>query len=179
MTRSTNHGGKRAGAGRPKGSGRYGEATLLQRIPKSLHAQIMHVLAQPQLLSPPELTLYSGKVSAGFPSPVDDNVQAKINLNDHLIKTPQATFLVRATGDSMIHAGIYDNDILVVDRSLEPRHGKIVIAVLNGELTVKRLHIKHQQTQLIAENPKYPPLVIRCEDDFMIWGVVTFVIHAT
>jgi DNA polymerase V len=123
------------------------------------------------------LPLFSNRVSAGFPSPADDHLEASLDLNQHLIQHPAATFFVRASGNSMINAGINNNDILVVDRSLEPKHGDIIIAALNGELTVKRLHRKDKKVTLRPENPDYPEIDIIEETDFLIWGVVTSVVH--
>ena len=117
-------------------------------------------------------------VSAGFPSPADDYLDRKLDLNEHLIKNPAATFFVRVAGDSMTDAGINDNDILVVDRSLEPANGSIVIVVLNGELTVKRLLKDKKSCRLIAENPDYPDLKIDEETALEIWGVATYAIHS-
>jgi DNA polymerase V len=117
-------------------------------------------------------------VSAGFPSPADDYLDRKLDLNEHLVKNPAATFFVRVAGDSMTGVGINDNDILVVDRSLEPVNNNIVIAVVNGELTVKRLVKSRNSCCLVAENPDYPPLDIGDEMELEIWGVVTFAIHA-
>ena len=121
--------------------------------------------------------LFLSGVSAGFPSPADDYLDRKLDLNEHLIKNPAATFFVRVAGDSMTAAGINNNDILVVDRSLEPNNNNIVIAVINGELTVKRLIKNSGRCHLIAENPDYPPLDIDEEMELEIWGVVTFAIH--
>lgn len=97
------------------------------------------------------LTLYGTNVSAGFPSASNDYVEGKLDLNEHLIKNPPATFFVRVSGDSMIGAGIHPDDLLVVDRSEEPKHGKIVIAVINGELTVKRLHQSRAGVQTLHD----------------------------
>jgi len=130
---------------------------------------------RPQLLAIP---LFSGKVSAGFPSPADDYVEKNLDLNELLVQKPAATFFVRAQGDSMLGAGIHPNDILVVDRSIEAVTGKVVICALNGELTVKRLVRVNEQWQLKAENSDYPDMVIYEELDMVIWGVVTNVIHA-
>ncbi len=126
-------------------------------------------------LPPP---LYAARVAAGFPSPADDYIEGKLDLNQHLVKHPAATFFVRVEGDSMIGAGIHSGDILVVDRSLKPCHGKIVIAVLNGELTVKRLEQRKGILRLLPENNSYPAVEITAAMDFMIWGVVTNVIHS-
>ena len=122
--------------------------------------------------------LFQAPVSAGFPSPADDFLEGRLNLNRHLVKHPAATFFVRASGDSMIRAGIYSGDLLVVDRSLEPLDGKIVIAVLNGELTVKRLRRLQGRLLLMPENDCYTPIEVHSTMDFRIWGVVTYVIHA-
>ncbi len=171
------HGGARRGAGRPKGQGRYGEPTKVVRIPQSKVADVLGFLrsAQDTSLAVP---LYSSFVKAGFPSPADDYIETHLDLNEHLIKHPAATFLVRTSGDSMIGIGIHSGDILVVDRSLEAAHGRIVIAALNGELTVKRLYRQNGEIKLLAENPDYPPINIAESFDLVIWGVVTNVIHS-
>lgn len=124
------------------------------------------------------LPLLSSKVSAGFPSPADDYVEKSLDLNELLIQKPASTFFVRAQGESMLGAGIHPNDILVVDRSIEPVSGKIVICALNGELTVKRLERENEQWKLKAENPNYQDIPIYEELDLVIWGVVTNVIHS-
>jgi len=121
--------------------------------------------------------LFLAQVSAGFPSPADDYIEGKLDLNKHLIKHPAATFFVRVTGDSMIDAGIHSGDLLIVDRSLEPTDNHVVVAVVNGELTVKRIRKKEDQLLLVPENKNYSPLRINEEMDFEIWGVVTSVIH--
>ena len=126
---------------------------------------------------PLDLPLFSGKVAAGFPSPADDYVEKTLDLNELLVQKPAATFFVRAQGESMLGAGIHPNDILVVDRSIEPVPGKIVICALNGELTVKRLERENEQWQLKAENPVYADIVIHDELELVIWGLVTTVIH--
>jgi DNA polymerase V len=121
--------------------------------------------------------LFLSGVSAGFPSPADDYLDRKLDLNEHLVKNPAATYFVRVAGDSMTGAGINDNDILVVDRSLEPSTSNIVIAIVNGELTVKRLIKTRNSYRLIAENPDYPPLEINEDAPLEIWGVATYAIH--
>lgn len=123
------------------------------------------------------LPLFAGKVSAGFPSPASDYVDKTLDLNDLLIQHPAATFFVRAQGESMRDAGIHHNDILVVDRSLEPVSGKIVVCAINGELTVKRLVYEQDQWMLKAENPAYPNILLNDDLELVIWGVVTNVIH--
>ncbi len=124
------------------------------------------------------LPLYAARVAAGFPSPADDYIEGKLDLNQHLVKHPAATFFVRVEGDSMIGVGIHSGDILVVDRSLKPCHRKIVIAVINGELTVKRLDQRKGVLRLLPENNSYPAVEITDAMDFTIWGVVTNVIHS-
>lgn len=124
------------------------------------------------------VTLYISVVQAGFPSPAEDYVEGKLDLNQHLIKHKAATFFVRAAGDSMKNAGIFPGDLLIVDRSLEAKAGNIVIAALNGELTVKRLKMLHGAPSLSPENSTYSDIKITKDDDFSIWGVVTNVIHS-
>ena len=116
-------------------------------------------------------------VSAGFPSPAEDYVEGKLDLNTHLIQHPAATFIVRATGDSMTGAGIFSGDILIVDRSVQPRHGSIIIAVINGELTVKRLYRRKGVLRLEAANPAFAPISISDDMELWCWGVVTAAIH--
>lgn len=127
--------------------------------------------------SPVRRPLFLSGVSAGFPSPADDYVEQKLDLNELLIRHPAATFFVRVAGDSMIGAGIHHDDILIVDRSLEANSGNIVIAIYDGDLTVKRLVCDKNAMQLKAENPGYPPLEVSEENNCEIWGVVTSVIH--
>jgi DNA polymerase V len=169
-------GGKRQGAGRPKGCGKFGfESTKQIRIPISRLSEIKASLEHLQPMG--SLPLYSSKVQAGFPSPADDYIERYLDLNAHYIKHPSATFLVTATGDSMVDAGIYSGDVLIVDKSLEAVDGKIVIAAINGELTVKRLSRKKGRVQLLPANPQYKPIDITDEQDVVIWGVVTLVLH--
>ena len=110
-------------------------------------------------------------------SPAEDHVEGRLDLNEHLIRHPAATFFVRASGDSMLGAGIHPGDLLVVDRSLEPAHGKVVIAVVDNELTVKRLEVRDGRVRLLAENDRYPPIACAEGTDLQIWGVVTSVVH--
>ncbi|MDD5493562.1 MAG: translesion error-prone DNA polymerase V autoproteolytic subunit [Dehalococcoidia bacterium] len=124
------------------------------------------------------LPLFLGKVAAGFPSPADDYIQKTLDLNELLVQKPAATYFVRAQGESMLGASIHPNDILVVDRSLEPAAGKIVICALNGELTVKRLARENGRWQLKADNPAYADITLHEALELVIWGVVTTVIHA-
>jgi DNA polymerase V len=123
------------------------------------------------------IPLYSHRVPAGFPSPADDFIESYLDLNEHLIKHPAATFFVRAEGTSMINAGIHHGDMLVVDRSIEPTDGAIVIAVVNGELTVKRLKKNAGRVWLMPENPDFKPMEITEEMEVIVWGVVKNSIH--
>ncbi len=166
-------GGVRTGAGRPKGQGKFGEKTKPIRIPISKIDSVMNFINNSNI----SLPLYSSKVPAGFPSPADDHMEGKLDLNTHLVKHPTATFFVKASGDSMLGAGIHDGDILVVDRSLEPRKGKVVIAAVDGQLTVKRLQKKGSKTFLVPENKKFRSIELNENNDVKIWGVVTNVIH--
>lgn len=188
-------GGKREGAGRPKGSGKYGEPTTAIRVPSSWAVPIKTLLKrkherkssvavsdvlniwEPNASKSTSLPLFTNKIAAGFPSPADDHIETSLDLNEYLVEHPAATFYLRVTGDSMLGAGIQPNDILIVDRSLDATDGKIVIASLNGELTVKRLHKKGTKISLMPENDYYQPIEVEEDTDFQIWGVVTNVIH--
>ena len=123
------------------------------------------------------LPLFLAAVPAGFPSPAEDYVDKRLDLNEHLVRNPAATYFVNVAGDSMRDAGIADGDILVVDRAVEPRNGSIVIAAVNGELTVKRLRKAQARLWLVPENPDYPQTEITPDMDFEVWGVVTYIIH--
>lgn len=169
-------GGKREGAGRPKGWGKFGlEPTKQVRIPISKCEEVFAFIEDKKRFC--SLPLYASKVQAGFPSPADDYVERYLDLNTEFIKHPSATFLLTAMGESMIDAGIFSGDILVVDRSLEAVDGKIVIAALDGELTVKRLSCKHGKVQLVSANKHFRPIDITEAVDVVIWGVVTLVLH--
>ena len=122
--------------------------------------------------------IFMATVPAGFPSPAADYEEGKLDLNRHLIRNPAATFFVRVTGDSMLKAGIHSGDLLVVDRSIEPRDKSVVIAVVNGELTVKRIRIRRNKVTLVAENDAYRSQEIDEKMEFEVWGIVTNVIHA-
>jgi DNA polymerase V len=116
-------------------------------------------------------------VPAGFPSPAADYAEGPLDLNEYLIKHPAATFFVRVIGDSMLGAGIYPNDLLIVDRAVDATNGSIVIAVVNGDLTIKRLHESQGRVVLLSENPAYPPMELDHSMTFEVWGVVTKAIH--
>ncbi len=142
----------------------------------SQHLELIGI-ANPDSISQQELPLFLTTVAAGFPSPADDYVDKKINLHEYLVRNSSATFFLKAHGESMINAGIYDNDLLIVDRSIEASHNKIVIAAIDGELTVKRLLRRKNKVILAPENPDYPEFDITEKEHIHIWGVVTYAIH--
>lgn len=115
-------------------------------------------------------------VSAGFPSPANDFMETTIDLNKELSKNPLATFYIKVSGNSMINAGISDQDVLVVDRSIEPQNNKIAICFIDGEFTVKRIKIEENEVLLMPENENYKPIIITEENELIIWGIVTYVI---
>lgn len=125
-----------------------------------------------------ELKLFSQGVSAGFPSPADDYIDKNLDLNDYMIKHPAATYLLKVSGNSMIDAGISSGDILVVDRSIEPSDSKIVVAIINGDFTLKRFRKIDNKIFLYPENAQFKPIEIKEEMECQIWGVVMFVIHS-
>jgi len=116
-------------------------------------------------------------ISCGFPSPAEDYRESELDIDELVIAHPEATFYVRVSGDSMEGAGIYEGDVLVVDRALDARHNAIVVALVNGEFTVKRLSTNGNTPSLIPENPIYEPTPITEEMEFLVWGVATYVIH--
>ncbi len=123
------------------------------------------------------INLYSSPIEAGFPSPADDHLDISLDLNKYLIKHPASTFYIYVKGDSMIDDGIYSGDIMIVDKSLNPKSNDIIIAVINGDFTVKKLYKKNNKLFLIPANKKYRLISITDEMDFEIWGVVTHTIH--
>lgn len=181
-------GGKRTGAGRPKGSGKFDEPTRAIRVPEGSVTYIEEFLNHypdniknigdiipaetPEQSSKLEIPLFSSTVAAGFPSPADDHIEDTLDLNEYMVQRPNSTFMLRVEGESMRDAGIMPNDILVVDRSLKPAHNKIVIAALDGELTVKRLFHRGGLIKLLPENPDYPEIEMESESDLVVWGVV-------
>ena len=120
-----------------------------------------------------EVPFYKESVPAGFPSPAEDFMDLDLNLQEYLVQHPSATFCVRAIGDSMVKAGIHSGDVMVVDRALEPRNKNIVLAVLNGEFTVKQLSIINSTFFLLPKNSKYSPVKISDDMDFEVWGIVS------
>jgi DNA polymerase V len=124
-----------------------------------------------------QLPLFSSRIRAGFPNPADDYIEEVIDLNDLLIRNQPATFMLRVAGDSMIHAGIWPNDILLVDRSLEAQQNDIIVAAVEGDYTVKRFVRENGHVLLMPANPKYQPIKVTPEMEASIFGVVTFVLH--
>ena len=127
-------------------------------------------------LSELALVLYASRVPAGFPSPADDHIEGKLDLNLHLIRRPAATFFIRSEGESMKDVGIFDGDLLIVDRSIAPQENDIVIAILHGELTVKRLRTSSGAWILSAENSTFPDTPLN-DSSYEVWGVVTYSIR--
>lgn len=181
---SQKHGGARIGAGRPKGSGKYKEPTKAIRVPEGSITYIKEFLegypnvlevgtaAQASEIPKLEIPLFSSTVAAGYPSPAEDHIEDTLDLNDYMVQRPDSTFMLRVEGESMKNVGIMPDDILVVDRSLSAAHKKIVIAAVDGELTVKRLYHRGGLIKLLPENPAYPEIPIESESDLIIWGVV-------
>jgi len=181
-------GGRRKGAGR-RSSGPHGEPTRPVRLPVSIASHIAELIPAAQALrarlfslpadNPPRhrTPLYGSKIAAGFPSAADDYIEARLDLNEYLVGHKEATFFLRVKGDSMTGANIHDGNLLIVDRSIEPKHNDIVVAVVNGELTVKHLYKHRGVVKLLAANDAYPEIVIKSETDLVIWGAVKHVVH--
>ena len=117
------------------------------------------------------------RVAAGFPSPADDFIEMEINLQDYIVKNKEATFCVKVEGTSMTKAGINSGDIMIVDRSLHPKHNDIVLAVIDGEFTVKRIAVNENNLYLMPENDNFSPIKITTAMNFQVWGIITHIIH--
>ena len=180
------HGGRRVGAGR---KAMFKEETRPMRVPasriESVRAFLLattfpetHIEPKPlqQNVPPLELPVFAAGVRAGFPSPADDHAEPGLDLNT-LVENRASTFCAWAEGDSMQDLGILDGDLMIIDRSLTPRHDDVVVAEMNGSFTVKRLVRKTQGDFLMPANPDYPPIPIHEGDEVRIWGVVIRVIH--
>lgn len=122
--------------------------------------------------------LYSSKVPAGFPSPADDYIESRLDLNEYLVRHKEATFFLRVKGSSMAGANIHDGSLLIVDRSIEAKHNDIVVADIDGDLTVKRLYKRDGVVKLLAENEAFPEIVIKPDSELVVWGVVRHVVHS-
>jgi len=201
MKKST-HGGARSGAGRPRGSGKFKEPTKAIRVPEGSISYIKEFLesypnnaegltivnsrlssgissgngsnaiTDSDNIVKLKIPLFSSTVAAGYPSPAEDHVEETLDLNDYMVQRPDSTFMLRVEGESMKDAGILPNDILIVDRSLKAVHNKIIIAAIDGELTVKRLFHRGGLVKLLPENPAYPEIEFESEAELKIWGVV-------
>lgn len=123
------------------------------------------------------IPLIESPIKAGFPSPANDYIEAELDFNTFLVKNRPATYALRVQGDSMINAGIFNGDILIIDRSITPKSNDIIIASLDNEFTVKRYIIENKKFFLYPENPEYPVIEITKDSNFQIWGIVTFTIH--
>lgn len=163
------HGGKRPGAGRPKGKGPHGEATLPVRLPISMEKTFEKFIETRGF----RLPLYASNVPAGSPSFASGDIDKHTDLNTMLLPDPSHSFLLKVTGDSMINAGIFDGDILVVSKKQEAVSGKIVVATIDGQATVKRLKIEKKAVFLLPENEKYKPIKVQNFESLNIAGVVT------
>ena len=124
-----------------------------------------------------EIPLTETGIYAGFPSPAEDFIELKLDLNKELVKNYNSTFYGRVRGNSMKDAGISEGDILVIDKSLEPRNNKIAVCFIDGEFTVKRIRIVKGEVYLVPANSEFKPIRIVEENAFMVWGIVTYVIH--
>ena len=122
------------------------------------------------------LHLAQEKISAGFPSPADDFKELRISIDQEVVRNEDATFYARVSGESMQGAGLDDGDLLVIDRSIEPKNGKIAVCYIDGEFTVKRLKVVEDGVFLIPENPKYQSIKVTEENELIIWGIVTYVV---
>ena len=138
---------------------------------------VSHLRALESMDQPPLEIDHLGDIQCGFPSPAADYIEKGLNLHDLIVKKPSATYFMRAKGDSMIDAGIYPDDFLIIDRSITPQSGHIIVASLNGELTLKRLSFHFGKPILIAENKKYKAITIEPDQDFQVFGVLTYNLH--
>lgn len=187
-------GGARPGAGRKAGTGKYGTSTVVMRVPETEKAAVQNfLLARAQktqdrvlpidvmLLEPapigPTVTFFPKGIQAGFPSPADEQIKAGLDFNELLVKNPPATFGMKVKDNSMTGAGIFDGDIIVVDRSIEARDGSVVVAEYEGSYTVKRLYKRMGEVQLLSENQEFPAIEFKKGQEMVVFGVVTNVIH--
>ncbi len=139
---------------------------------RSLHTTKLFEFYAPDFSTKLDIPLVDVGISAGFPSPADDFIELTIDLNKHLIKHRDSTFFAKVKGHSMKDAGIFDGDLLVIDKSLAPQDGKIAICQIDGEFTVKRIKIEKDSVWLVAENEAYQPIKVTEENELMIWGIV-------
>lgn len=168
-------GGYRKGSGRPTGSGKWGEDTKVVRVPASKVDAVKAMVSGE--VEWPTLPLFANTVQAGAPVLAEEQIDAQVNLHEHLIRKPEASFFARAQGESMRDIGIFDGDMLVVEQQAEAKHGDIIVASVDGAMTVKRLNHNGNQIQLLSENKDFSPIEINEGVDFAIIGIVTSVIH--
>ncbi len=145
----------------------------LRRISQTLMLEFYTVDVSEALSIP----LFGSRIPAGFPSPADDYMELELDLNKHLVKHPAATFYARVKGNSMQDAGIHDGDMLIVDRAMEPKEQDVIVCILDGEFTVKRVGFRDGDLYLLPANDAYQPIRVTPENAFQIWGVVAYVIH--
>ena len=142
-------------------------APIINSLNEFIHAKIPNIT----------LPMYGSTVSCGFTSPAEDHVESQLSLDEYLVPNPNATFFVRASGDSMTGAGIYDGDLLIIDRSIEVKNNHVVLAILDTEFTIKRFIKNNDKVFLKAENPSFDDIPIHPDQHLMVWGVVVHVIH--
>lgn len=150
--------------------------TIAMKLTRICHTPRMDFYAA-DLATELELPLASTFISAGFPSPAEDHLELKLDLNRALVRHPNATFYGRVKGSSMIEAGIEEGDILVIDKSLDPKEGDIAVCFLDGEFTVKRISNRADGLYLMPANDEFAPIRISEESEFQVWGIVTYIIH--
>lgn len=123
-----------------------------------------------------DIPLSEERVAAGFPSPAEDYAAQELDLNKEVIKNPASTFYARVSGLSMVDEGINDGDLLVIDKSVEPRNGSLAVCYIDGEFTLKRFHREGDKALLIPANKEFSPITVTADNDFLIWGVVTYIV---
>ena len=142
-----------------------------------IHAGPVLDFFTPDFTTQLDLPLAGTAIAAGFPSPAEEYLDLALDLNKELIKHPAATFYARVKGNSMVDAGIQDGDLLVIDKALEPREGAIAVCFLDGEFTVKRLAVREEGVFLMPANDEFKPISITEDNEFLVWGIVAYVIH--
>ena len=142
-----------------------------------IHAGPVLDFFTPDFTTQLDLPLAGTAIAAGFPSPAEEYVEIALDLNKELIKHPSATFYAKVKGDSMVDAGIQDGDVLVIDKALEPKEGTVAVCYLDGEFTVKRLTVQEEGVYLMPANAEFKPIRITEENEFLVWGIVAYVIH--
>ncbi len=147
---------------------------ILRRLHKTKNFEFFTATAKTKI----EIPFVEQGIKAGFPSPAEDFSEVSIDLNVELLKNPASTFFSRVSGDSMQDVGISDGDLLVIDKSLEAKNGKIAVCFIDGEFTLKKIKIEKDFCWLIPANKNYKPIKVTAENDFLVWGIVTYVIKS-